>query len=236
MKRLLPIVLALAVSCSEPAPPAPKEATPPASAATPAPVIPVAPPVADGASLRLKAIDLQGKPLSGMVPIATRNPNATDYPVASGAPSSADGAAILAVPAGELVYVRMWDPTFQSFANNYYDVDVGADVPDQVLEITMVPGASVTATLVTGANAPAARENVGLMMFHPVKGAWWPAESTTDDQGVVRFPNVPAGRYSVKLKALGSGEASVPDVALPPGVAIDLGTVALQPSNDSIAK
>jgi hypothetical protein len=235
MKRVLLIVLALAVSCSEPAPPPRKEATPTASEAAPAPVIPVAPPVADGASLRLKAIDLQGKPLSGMVPIATRNPNATDYPVASGAPSSADGAATLAVPAGELVYVRMWDPTFQSFANNYYDVDVGADVPDRVLEITMVPSASISVTLLTAANAPAAQENVGLMMFHPVKGPWWPAESTSDDQGVVRFPNVPAGQYSVKLKALRSGEASVPEVALAPGVAIDMGSIVLNPPHEPTA-
>src|SRR5690606_23876464 len=193
----------------------------------PAVAMPDSPPLENGATLRLRAVDLEGNPVPGMVPIVTRNANATDYPLASGAPSGADGSSTLTVPVLEHVYVRMWDPTFGRFANNYFDVQVGKDVPDEVLEVVMVPGASITAMLTDAAQRPAAGENVGLMMFHPLKGAWWPAEAASDSQGVVRFPHVPAGKYTIRIKALTSGEIELKDVMLQPGAAVDLGVLRL---------
>ena len=210
--------------------PTPVATTPPPAEPAPAVAMPAAPPLSDGAELRLKAIDLQGNPVAGMVPIVTRNPNATDYPIATGNPSGTDGASTLTVPVSEHVCVRMWDPTFAYFANNYYDVEVGKSVPEQVLEITMVPGASLRATLVNADQQPAVTENVGIMMFHPAKGPWWPAEDDTDAQGVVRFPHLPAGKYTIRLKTFRSGGVELPDVALPPGAAVDLGTVVLSES------
>lgn len=208
---------------------APTAAAPPASAPTPV-AMPEAPPLDDGATLHMKAIDLHGTPVAGMVPIVTRNANATDYPIANGEPTAADGTTTLTVPVAEHVYVRMWDPTFGRFANNYFDVEVGRNVPGDVLEVVMVPGASLTATLLTAAGTPAANENVGLMMFHPAKGPWWPAESTTDEHGAVHFPHVPAGKYTIRIKALESGAIGLNDVMLHPDARVDLGTLTLSGS------
>jgi hypothetical protein len=226
MRRVAVLVVILLGGCGDSDPPAPAP-----TATVPVLAMPAAPPLEDGAELRVRAVDLDGKPVAGVVPIVTRTPNATDYPLANGAPSGKDGYSTIAVPVAERVYLRMWDPAFRMFANNYFDVELGRERPKQVLQITMVPGVSLRATLVGSDEQPAAFENVGLMMFHPTKGAWWPAEADTDAAGVALFPHVPAGVYAVKIKTSRSGAIDLPTVTLSPGTVVDLGVVRLTPAS-----
>jgi len=177
---------------------------------------------------RVRVVDMDGQPLPGMTPIATAQANAFDAPVATGPPTSADGTSSIALPAGGWLCVRAWDPNRRTFANNYFDVlpNPGERIED--MDVMMAPGASLEAVLVSPEGNPAASENVGLMMFHPTKGPWWPGEADSDADGHVRFDCVPAGKYTVKLKAIHSGQIEIGDVTLAPGGHTDLGTVTLR--------
>jgi hypothetical protein len=96
------------------------------------------------------------------------------------------------------------------------------------MEIVMVPGASLDLALMRPDGTPVADTNVGIMMFHPSKGPWWPSEADTDKTGTVHFPALPAGKYMIRLKALGMDRIDLPDVDLPPGGHTNLGQVTLQ--------
>ena len=50
----------------------------------------------------------------------------------------------------------------------------------------------------------------------------------TDAQGRVVFERVPPGEYTIKVKALASGQLEIGGVILPPGGETDLGPVTLQ--------
>jgi len=178
--------------------------------------------------VQIRAVDMDGAGLPGMTPIATLERNAFDPPIATGAPSVADGASSLEIPCDKHLYVRMWDPNLQRFANNFYELLPGSGQVSAPMEVVMAPAACFEVTLTGPGGQPAANENIGLMMFHPTEGAWWPAEANTDNHGRVRFASVPPGRYRLKIKALKSGEAEVAEAILPPGAATDLGTVTLE--------
>lgn len=182
----------------------------------------------DGVMAQVEVVDLRGQPLPGMTPIATTTSNAFDKPAVVGQPTDLSGRGELRLPAHLRLYVRAWDPNRGWFANNYFDVPPGRATHTPLMRIEMVRSASLDAVLLGPDNAPASNTNVGLMMFHPTKGAWWPDEADTDANGVVHFPALPAGTYTLKLKALGVGTLDIPSVELPPGGKADLGVVVLQ--------
>lgn len=166
--------------------------------------------------------------MANMLPIAARQPNAFEKPLAQGALTDADGRGVVAIPQNEWMYVRAWDPAQRMFANNYYDVLPGSAAQTAEMEIMMAPGALLTMQLVTPEGSPAADQNVGIMMFHPTRGPWWPGEADSDAKGRVVFPSLPPGKYTVKLKTVGGLQIDLPEVVLPPGGKTDLGEVALQ--------
>ena len=200
----------------EPAPASPPESAAPAQPGT------------SHITARVRVVDMAGQPLPGMTPIATTQANAFDAPVAAGPPTDANGVSGIVLPAGGWLCVRAWDPSRGMFANNYFDVLPGDGEQVEDMDMMMAPGASLEAVLLASDGTPAASENVGLMMFHPAKGPWWPGEADTDANGHVRFESIPPGRYTVKLKALRSGQVEIGEVSLSPGGSTDLGTVRLR--------
>ncbi len=209
------LVLAMLSGCwsSQPAPqPAPAEAAPQPSKAI----------------AHIMAVDLEGHPVSGVAPIATTQPNAFDEPVAHGPLTKEDGTSDMTLPGDQRLYVRAWDPDLKKFANNYYEVQPTPGAETEVMRITMVPGASLDAVVLAKDGTPIPDTNIGIMMFHPAKGAWWPAQADTDARGAVHFPALPAGIYTLKIKAATGAETEVKEVKLPPDGKADLGSVTLQ--------
>lgn len=182
-----------------------------------------------GTLVRVRVVGLDQQPLRDMLPIATETPNAFDKPLAQGKPTDAQGRSSLVLDPNRWLYVRAWDPTLRFFANNYFDVPAGqADVAEELV-VVMVEGARLRATLFTPEGNPVANENVGLMMFHPEKGPWWPAEADTDTAGNVVFERVPAGQFLLALKTVHSGRIDLPAVFLPPAGDTHLGNIQLLP-------
>jgi len=182
----------------------------------------------DSVTARVAVVDLDGEPLAGMRPVATRTPNAFGEPVVMGAATDLKGSGYVLLPADIRLYVRAWDPDLTYFANNYFDIPAGkpgGETP--LMRIVMVEGASLDVVLLDADGRPAANTNVGLMMFHPAKGAWWPGEADTDAGGAAHFASLPAGAYMLKLKALNVGRIDIPNVQMTPGGQTDLGEVIL---------
>ena len=111
----------------------------------PTPVMPAEPPQSAPAqvTVNIVAVDLDGRPLANMMPIASRQPNAFDAPLVRGALTREDGAGSLVIPAAEHLYLRAWDPDLKMFANNYLEVVPGAEIDLAPLKVTMAPGASL---------------------------------------------------------------------------------------------
>ncbi len=176
----------------------------------------------------VKVVDLDGRPLSGMRPIATTVPNAFERPISVGEPTAGDGSSGLMIPEDRQVYIRAWDPELNWFANNYIDIPPtpGSSVPE--LRIVMVRAGSLTVRLIAQTGEPLADTQIELMMFHPTKGPWWPAKSETDDRGNVEFESVPPGVYTVRIDAATSGRIEVADVAIDPAGHTDLGKVRVR--------
>ena len=196
----------------------------------PTPVMPAEPPQSAPAqvTVNIVAVDLDGRPLANMMPIASRQPNAFDAPLVRGALTREDGAGSLVIPAAEHLYLRAWDPDLKMFANNYLEVVPGAEIDLAPLKVTMAPGASLTAQLLTPEGKPAANVTVDLIMSHPTEGPWWPARADADQQGIVKFPSVPAGRYKIRFQTGTGAHLDIDNVDLPPGAARDLGPITLQ--------
>ena len=176
----------------------------------------------------IAVVDLQGRPLPDMLPIATESPNAFQKPVVQGALTDESGMSALSLPRDEHLYVRAWDPSQRMFPNNFYEVLPSTGDTTEAMTITMAEGAALAMTLLDAAQQPVANENVGLMMFHGVHGPWWPDEGDTDAKGRVVFDSVPPGEYTIKVKALKSGQLDIGSVRLPPGGETNLGRIILQ--------
>lgn len=210
------------VSEAAPAPEAP--ATAPATAEpTPQP----APPTGF-VSASVQVVDLAGKPLMGMAAIVTRQPNAFDQPVAMGDPTDANGMGTIRFENNEHLYLRAWDPLLGYFPNNFYEILPGGSVVKETLTIEMVPSAGLEAQLVLPDGQPAANQTVEIMLSHATRGPWWPARGQADAEGVVRFPNLPAGEFLLEFRVPAGAALQVTETPLPPGELVNLGALNLQ--------
>jgi len=219
MKRLAPFLFVFALGCdcwnstSPPAPPAIK---------------PAPPPTTTGVRAHVYVVDMAGRPIKGMMPIATVQPNAFDKPLARGDLTGSDGRGIVVIPADRSVCVRAWDPQLHLFANNYHEVPPGPATDTGTITITMLPGASLRAQVLTPGVQPAAGKSVDLMLFHPTLGAWWPARADTDDAGKVFFSSLPPGVYTVKIESAGVGAIELAEIKIDPGGEADLGPLVFE--------
>jgi hypothetical protein len=173
------------------------------------------------------AVDLSGEPLAGLHPIATAQRNAFDTPLVTGPATDANGTSTLVLPSGQTLFVRAWDPTGGYFSNNYFDVLPSAEGNIGEMQVVMVASASLSATLFAPGEVPAANTDVGIMLFHPTEGPWWPDKANTDASGSVHFPTLPAGTYTLRLKASPELNLELPGIELPPGGEAKLGRVML---------
>jgi len=101
---------------------------------------------------------------------------------------------------------------------------VAADTP-----VTMVPAAEAHGVLLLPGGGPAANTPVSLMLSHPTRGPWWPAEAVTGADGAFSFPNIPPGVFRVELTAA-AGAAMLEEVTLQPGAPNELGAPTLSPA------
>lgn len=172
--------------------------------------------------------DLEGHPLAGMLPIATKSPNAFDAPVAQGDESGSDGTSTLLLPPGERVFVRAWDPTMGMFANNFYEVPGFPGEKTQPMTVVMVPCSSLEAIVLDEQGQPIAGKEIRLMLIHATKGPWWPAQTISDGEGKVVFRNIPSGQFTVELGSRQLGVAELTNVPLPPGAVVNLERVTVK--------
>ena len=239
MKRLaLALLLSLsAIGCGESTPPE----VPPVSESVPEIPVEIVPPTPDEPSTlapvpqepgfvyaTVQVVDLAGTPLAGMAPIVTRQPNAFDEPVAMGLPTDGKGMGTIRFENKEHLYLRAWDPTLDYFPNNFYEVLPGGSNVEGTLTIQMVGSSGLEAQLMLPDGQPAVNETVALMLSHATRGPWWPAQATTDAEGVVRFPNLPAGEFVLSFKVAAGPQLEVTETPLPPGANINLGVLKLQ--------
>jgi len=176
----------------------------------------------------MRVVTLAGEPISGMMPVATLQPNAFDEPIATGPPTDASGKSSIKMPVSQKIAVRAWDPNLLYFPNNFYDVLPGSGEIQDTLVVTMVKSASIEAVLLGPVGAPFQNENAGIMLFHPVHGPWWPAEADSDQQGKVTFYKVPAGSYVIRIKVASGAMLELPETYIAPDETTQLGAVQLQ--------
>jgi hypothetical protein len=235
IRRAVPAALSLALllcACGgeppEPAPPRPAAQPAPPQRTEPAPPTQPARAGAAEVTARVRIVDLDGAPLPEMGPIACLAPNAFEEPLARGRLSNSQGRSEITFPAGQTVHLRGWDPAGKYFANNLRTyVGGGAPVSGE-LELVMVRGVQLRAVFATPAREPLANDTVGVMMHHPTKGPWWPAQTMTDGNGAADFGTVPAGLFVLEFRTPGGLRLELPETPLRPGAQIDLGLVVLQ--------
>ncbi len=235
------IVSIVAAGCGDPAKPADAPAPPPPAPVAPAPVEQKPAPAPENAAApaapasetgfihaTVQVVDLAGNPLQGMAPIVTHQPNAFDKPVAMGDPTDTAGMGTIRFENKEHLYLRAWDPTLDYFPNNFYEVLPGGSSVEETLTIQMVGASGLEAQLFLPDGQPAANQTVALMLSHATRGPWWPAQATSDAEGVVRFPNLPAGEFVLSFKVTAGAKLEVRETPLPPGSTLNLGAVKLQ--------
>ncbi|MDZ4860078.1 MAG: carboxypeptidase-like regulatory domain-containing protein [Candidatus Hydrogenedentes bacterium] len=177
---------------------------------------------------RMVVVDMEGNPVAGMLPIATKQPNAFDAPVAKGEITGANGQTSIVIPIDQRLYIRAWDPTKKVFANNFYEVLPGEGFPAEQLRIVMLPAATLEMEVMAGDGGTIADQPVGMMMSHPSRGPWWPSETTTDADGRARFEFVPPGEYAITLESRDGRHTDLPTTVLLPGQPTRLGPVILK--------
>jgi hypothetical protein len=183
----------------------------------------------------VKVVNREGDPLPGIVPIATRSANAFDSPLAEGRPTGPDGLSGIRLSLTEKIAIRAWDPSLFFFPNNFYDVLPGSGNPQKPLVITMVEAAAVEAELILPDGRPAAHENTGLMMFHPVHGPWWPADGESNEKGEVIFRKVPPGSFILRLKVASGPTLETGEQFIAPGEHTHLGRLQLMPEQKPVS-
>lgn len=175
--------------------------------------------------------DLAGNPLPDLGAIAALAPNAFEVPVAQSSRTDAKGEAWIALPAGEKLYVRGWDPDMKYFANNFYDILPGDGTTTDTLVLTMVEGSSAIAFVTDANGVPLANTEVRAMLSHPAQGPWWPARGTTDANGQLTLSPLPPGMFNVAISTETAGSVDLPAAKLPPGETVVLDTIVLRPAS-----
>lgn len=181
-----------------------------------------------GITAQMQVLTLQGVPLAGMIPIATRSPNAFDKPIATGPPTNEKGESYIQFPSTEKVALRAWDPKLQFFPNNFFEALPNTGSAAETLVIRMVEASALDAVLTFSDGTPAQRDNAGLMLIHPVYGPWWPAEGNTNERGEVRFAPVPPGKFVLRIKVASGAFVEVPETYIAPGEPTHLGIVMMR--------
>jgi hypothetical protein len=148
--------------------------------------------------------------------------------VATGSATDASGTGTIRFPADENLFLRAWDPGLNYFPNNFYEVLPGGGAVEETLVIQMVPASSLSVQLLLPGDVLAADTKVGLMLFHPTRGPWWPTEAKTNADGFVTFDHLPAGQYVLRFKTESGAKLEHPETALPPAEVVDLGVISLQ--------
>jgi len=229
---VVPILLAgVLAGCGKPQstpPPEPKTSPPATTQPEESAKEPAVTPPSGMLEATVRVIDLDGAPLAHMAPIATREPNAFDTPVATGSATGPDGMGTIRFAGDQHLFLRAWDPGLTYFPNNFYEVLPGGNTIDSQLTVQMAPAASLEAQFVLPSGEPAANQPVGLMLMHPTRGPWFPAESQTDAGGNAEFTHLPAGSYVMRFKVESGPRLEYPETPLPPGNSVNLGVLALQ--------
>lgn len=179
------------------------------------------------ATAKVRIVDLAGRPLEGIAPIAVAQPNAFEKPVYTGPLTDEEGRSTITLMTDQWLYVRGWDPNLRMFSNNYYDVPPGQGTIAEELVLIMVDGAAIQMQLVTPDGGYLANSGIEVMLHHPEKGPWWPASAITDAQGIAIVTPVPAGEYRLTIRSE-KGTIELPVVPLPPSEQTDLGAIRLQ--------
>lgn len=184
-------------------------------------------PADEGRWVYIRAVDQDGQAIPGVIPIATRLPNAFDQPVAYGQPTDAQGQSAVLIPNSLHAFVRAWDEDLGQFANNFYEILANSEPVEGVMEVTMLPAARLTASIRAQDGTPASNETVAVSFAHPTRGVWWPWEGKTGDDGSLRIESVPAGKYLIQFKSATQGTLELPETVLLPGQTTELGGLTL---------
>ncbi len=226
---LLAVIVVIAAACGKPTPPPGPSAPPASTVAAPEASANAAPSTGDAEIVaNVRAVDADGHPIAGMMPIATTEPSAFTEPVARGPLTNAEGRSELRLPTNQWLYVRTWDPEQRRFANNYFDVPPGEGNTMPLLEVVMLEAGRVQAALRRADGSPFVGITAGLLLIHPTAGPWWPTETQTAAMGLVTFGPCPAGKYIVRLKTESGESIELPDVIILPGRTTDLGEQTLE--------
>lgn len=175
----------------------------------------------------LRVIDLAGKPLSGINPIVSTQPNAFEKPVAVGQLTGADGNGTVRFKSDRELYLRAWDPNLLWFPNNFFTIPPHSGTVAKDMTISMVQAASIRAQFFLAGGAPAAGKRIELMMVHPQWGPWWPAVLQTDAEGKAEAGSIPPGKFTLEFKSEDGTKATLPDAMIMPAEAAELGAVPL---------
>ncbi len=174
---------------------------------------------------KITIVDSAGQPLENMAGIATGKPNAFDEPLARGNLSGPDGVSTISIPKNTSVFIRAWDPILRYFPNNYFEIPpTDADYLED-MQVLMLEASIVELQLFDKDDQPVQNENVGLMMFHPKLGPWWPCDGHTDEEGTIQFKPLPAGMYNLRIKTERGMVLEIKEVKIPPASTVNLGKV-----------
>lgn len=197
-------------------------------AAPPAETLPEVGPIPESHGVAyVKAVDLDGNALPGMIPIATLKSNAFDEPLASGKPTGADGIGYVFLPKVPRVFVRAWDPKLGRFAGNFFEVHPEEGEATELMRITMPESTTAVAIVMDANGRPEPSMPVRIMLHHPTEGPWWPAETVTTRDGIALFEHLPPGEYRLEIFAPVGRKAELAHAVLPPGVNANLGKITL---------
>lgn len=174
---------------------------------------------------KITILNSAGMPLENMAGIATEKPNAFDEPIARGNLSGSDGISTIRIPKNKGVFIRAWDPILHYFPNNYFEIPpTDADFLED-MQVMMLEASIIELQLFDKDEQAVANENVGLMMFHPQLGPWWPCDGHTDEAGNIQFKPVPAGMYNLRLKTERGMILEIKEIKIPPASTINLGVI-----------
>ncbi|MGC9054223.1 MAG: hypothetical protein ACP5KS_10095 [Candidatus Hydrogenedens sp.] len=174
---------------------------------------------------KIMIINSAGMPLENMAGIATEKPNAFDEPIARGNLSGPDGISTIQIPKNKGVFIRAWDPILHYFPNNYFEIPPTDADSLEDMQVLMLEASIIELQLFDKDDQPVKNENVGLMMFHPKLGPWWPCDGHTDEAGNIHFKPIPAGMYNLRLKTERGMILEIKEIKIPPASTIDLGKI-----------